>query len=432
MTLLRNKRFKIIVAILLLLIVSVSITSAIIYTSNSEENQPASFSQIESYGTTLIEDYHERLSYFMPDTFNQFAFYSNSCYTITAYKSTNFLDTAIEIEPNGEGLLYFNDVETDTKVENLLFFGNESTWTMTMTAHAERHPATILWNEHVESANLFHMGFLVEKDVSLIIKNLDINQPLFTRHFHCLILKGSNQTSAWSESAAIEDSKKIFNYDLYKALNQSEEVRQRYAEPELNKLLLDIIGKWEASIKTDSEVEYTYTQKEYDLKQVEDIAKNKYGITNSSQFVNNLLEYLKQASLPENNTVFGINDPENWIFTIIAGLEPTGIVIITSLSDKILKNTKIKQYKTALTGIFSTTLVLGLIAAFFSYPSDFNWLSIQPIIIALMWLASFLILIKVQKKIGWLRVIESENNDDKKHSQKETKNTSKPKKNKDA
>jgi len=190
---------------------------------------------------------------------------------------------------------------------------------------------------------------------------------------------------------------RIFDADLLYALNRSEEVRERYYEPQLNSRLVDILTKWNNAINSNGAVTYTLTDKEHDFSEVIRLAET-YGITNASDFVHQIYAYLKNATLPQPKTVFGINDPNNWVYTIVCGFEPVFIYIVYLVSNFIYRKHSFKRLKTILGIIFGATLIQGVLSSLLQYPLDFQWFGIQPIVIAIMWIVGFFAVEKIRKR----------------------------------
>lgn len=234
---------------------------------------------------------------------------------------------------------------------------------------------------------------------TILIRNVNIDSV----YYYCLILKGSNHTSYWNNEAALADSRRIFDVDLYHALNRSEEVRERYAEPELDSLLIGILTKWKQSIQPNSTVVYTYTQKEYDIQQVEELAKTKYHLTNSSEFINNTLSYLQYAQLPPPppaKTIFGhvVNDPDNWLYVCFLGglplLDFTFFLIIDYYQEK--RPSKLAKW---LFTIPSAILAYVLVDLLYYSPYDYRILSVQTIVVIALWICGVIAVFKIHNRL---------------------------------
>jgi len=152
-----------------------------------------------------------------------------------------------------------------------------------------------------------HPYIEVQKNGTVILLDNLVNSI----HYKCAILKGSTKVSVWSIKEAEKNAKRVFEVDLKQALITSEEIRLRYAEPEIMKLLQYIIDK----IK-DPKQEYSLLELEEDLKFIENYAKIKYKIK-SSDFVRNIFDFLEMRNIPPKK-IFGfiIYDPNNWKYLI--------------------------------------------------------------------------------------------------------------------
>ena len=163
---------------------------------------------------------------------------------------------------------------------------------------------------------------------------------------------------------------------------RSEEVRRRYAEPELNQLLLNILLKWENSINPDRSVSYTYTEKEYDITQVEELAETKYGITNSSEFINSLISYLEVTKLPPSKTIlnYEVNDPENWLYVEILGCLPIFIFMSYHFFIEYLGSKTKKKVYDYMLYIPLLLLIYILEQLILNHPYDYRLISIQTLV----------------------------------------------------
>jgi hypothetical protein len=225
--------------------------------------------QFESYAMSLISDYNQSLSYFYPETFGDFDFYSNESYEVTAYFSPNY-GTAIMFVPSENWT--FATLTVNQRVEDAIFDNYNS---LQLTRFHFQGDNTGLIAARNSNNSFIDIGMFADVGSNVLIKNVEINHIIY----NCLIIKGGNQSSYWSSTSAIIDSKRIFDADLSYALGRSEDVRERYHEPELNSLLVDILTKWSKAINSNGTVAYTLTDKEHDFSEVIRLAET-YGITN--------------------------------------------------------------------------------------------------------------------------------------------------------
>jgi hypothetical protein len=271
---------------------------------------------MDKYAKTLVSDYNQDLDFFLPPTFSYFPFYSNGSYTAKAIISSN--GTALLLYPSDTWSV--NNTVTSQRIEESVFGANNFNYP-TKFSFGDNSGIYVYGNE-VNRANMDieNIGIIINPDSSVTFRNLYINSVFY----YFLILKGSNKASYWDASTALNDSRRIFDEDLYRALNQSEAVREHYAEPELDTLLINVLTKWHNQLLSNGTIVYPDSQKAYDIQQIEELAKTKYGITNN-EFINETLTYLESVTLPtpmppQTRTTLGISDPENWIYSTLFGV----------------------------------------------------------------------------------------------------------------
>lgn len=260
------------------------------------------------------------------------------------------------------------------------------------------------------------IGMYADRGSNVLIKNVEINHVVY----NCLVIKGSNQSSTWDASSANKDAKRIFDADLLYALSRSEDVREKYYEPGIYSKLLPILTKWNNAINSNGQVTYTDTDKEHALGEVIKLAESK-GITNASDFVHKAFDYLKDANLPAPKTVFGINDPSNWGYAIVCGVQPTFSFSVIVTTRYFYKKSPSSNRKIILGFIIALILAQGGFSLILQYPYDFQWLSLQSVVIGIMWFFGLFAATKVRKWLGaWLtvrRVVkQSEKNNRSKHA----------------
>jgi hypothetical protein len=269
---------------------------------------------MEKYAQTLVSDYNKNINFFLPSNYSYFPFHSNLAYNATTIISSNY-GTALLLYPADKWS--FNNTETDQRIEEAVF-GADNLNFGTQIFFNGSGIAFESYGNYSEGIHLLikYIGFTIRANCSIIFRNVNINSvPYFF-----LILKSNNEASSWSRDAALNDSKLIFDDDLYFALNTSEAIREYHAEPELDQLLMTVLIKWHNQLLANRNETITYTpsQMEYDLEQIEEKAKNEYGITNND-FINRSLNALESVALPPpspTKTIFNfpINDPSNWIY----------------------------------------------------------------------------------------------------------------------
>lgn len=336
------------------------------------------FDDMENYAKTLIVNYNQSISFFLPAAYGQFAFYSNCSYAVTAIKSSNF-GTAMIFYPSANWS--FKAQSSNLRIEDAVFGADNSRLPVILNM-----VGTGVAFYGINFPFMTNIGFIVGNDSTMIFRDITIN----TVPYYCLIIKGSNTTSNWSSASAQNDSRLIFDSDLCQALNVSEEVRERYAEPELNEDLLKILQKWSSAFQPNSSLSYTYTQKEYDIQQVEEKARTKYGITNSSEFVDNLLRYLEYVTMPSpppQKTIFGrpVDDPDNWLYVTCLGSLPILDFAFFLIVDQRRKKRPSALAKWLFT-IPTAILAVVLIDLLYYYPYDYQVVSVQTVVVITMWI----------------------------------------------
>lgn len=366
--------------------------------------------QFEKYAKSLVSNYNESLSRFYPKTFSSFDFYSNQSYNVTAFISSNF-GTATIFTPSENWS--FKAVDVKQRVEDAIFGQDNSLQLTKFLFQGEDAGVIASRNTNI---SFVHIGMFADAGSTVLFKNVNINSVLY----NCLIIKGSNQSGYWDNSTAIRDSRRIFDADLYYALNRSEEVRMRYYEPELNARLLEILTKWDQSIQSNGKVTYTYTQKEYDIRQVEELARSKYGITNSSAFISNLIDYLENASLPPPKTILThvVNDPDNWLYVTFLGGLPICIVVTYLAFDYLRRRLHSKVFGYML-GVLLGILVVAFGDVVLGYPYDYQFLNIQTLVVVFVWVGGGFAVYETKKLLILWRPIKQNISDDTNNNSKQ-------------
>lgn len=344
---------------------------------------------MEKYAKTLISDYNQDLGFFLKPTYSYFWFYSNSSYDVRTLTSSSH-GAAVWIQQANS--LSFEHADFALRVEVGLFGGSVS-----------GHPAAVTVNGGVMffSYNSVSGAIPLVDNGTLIVEDSQVNSV----NYHFVILKGSNETSDWSVDAAKNDSKIVFENDLINALSRSEEVRERYAEPELNTRLQAVISRWRSALQSNGTVTYTRIQKDYDIKQIEELAKTEFGITNSSDFINSALAYLEAIPAPiptPTKSIFGhaVNDPDNWLYVGLLGSFPV-LMYLTYLTFDYLRNKYPSKAFKYLLGIPLAVLGVGFSDLIYGYPYDYSIVSWQSFAIVLIWSGIFWIYLLKKRLSFW-------------------------------
>ena len=156
----------------------------------------------------------------------------------------------------------------------------------------------------------------IEDSLMLVGVNVDL------KDYNLMIIKGSNKPSSWTKDSAKEEAMSLFEFDLFNAFKQSEEIREYMAYPILNELLSQILWKH----KHADEVGYDMLQYQQDLAKVRDLAVNEYHL--NSTFVDEILNWLEKI---EPEPPWWERVPYSWIFAGIIGF------FICAVGERLLK-----------------------------------------------------------------------------------------------
>ena len=358
--------------------------------------------QFESYARTLVSDYNRSLSFFSPDTFEGFDFYSNTSYDVTAFYSTDY---GAAILFNCSEVWSFHCVNSSQRVEDMIFGPINS---LELTKFNFVGDNTGIISAKNGNNSVVDIGIFVASGSNVLFKSITINSV----YYDCLIVKGANQSSYWDSTSAAKDAQRIFDADLCYALGRSEEVRERYAEPDLNAMLLRILTKWRQSVQNGN-VTYTYTQKECDLRQIEELAKTKYGITNP-EFVNDLLSYLQNVTLPPTKKIFGVtvDDPSNWLYVTVLTILSV-VIYITYLFYGYIRRKRPESDLKYLPEAVGGLLAIGLGDLIYVLPYDYQLFSIQTVVLILAVIIGVAIVYTTKRKlIAWRTTAKDNDHND--------------------
>lgn len=258
----------------------------------------------------------------------------------------------------------------------------------------------------------------------VLIENITLDSvPIFF-----IALKGSNETAYWTTEWAKNDSRYLFDNDLYLALSNSEEVRERYAEPELTALLQNVLTKWQKQLQSQGSYSYSYLQMEEDIKQIEDLAKTKYGITNSSDFINGILGYLEKMASPPTKTILGVRvaDPNNWLYVTVLAIFPIAIYV-TYLFFAYLRTKRPYSDLKHLLEVVLGLLTCGLGVLIYTSPYDYQVFSMQTVVGVLTVIVGVALMYGIKKRlIAWRAMTKQNDSEDTNNDAKtKTKNANK-------
>ncbi len=370
----------------------------------NEQETTVSSSVMDKYAKTLVSDYNKDINFFLPTNSSYFPFYSNNSYTIKAIISSNY-GTALVMSP--AETWSFNNVATTQRIEKAVFGPNNFNFATQIGFNGNGVGFSSFGNNQTRINGI---GFTVYSNSSVIFRNVNIglNGNIGGDYYHYyffLIVKGNNNTKSWNNEAALNDAKLLFDDDLYFALNNSEAVREYYAYPQLAPLITNALVKWHDQLLVNSSVSYSPAQFAYDIQQIEELAKTKYGITNNA-FVNDTLNYLESVTLPtptltQTRTILGINDSNNWIYATLCALFPNIIYGLFLIFEEINKKLSLKGLK-FMTSTVILEIVLGAIIGeqllvHYSFKSPLSLLQI--VFIIGIWIFGFFIFYSIEKKL---------------------------------
>jgi len=351
--------------------------------------------QFEKYAKSFVANYNQSLSFFYPETFSSFDFYSNQSYEVAAYFSSNY-GTAIMFVPFENWT--FTTLNVSQRVEDAIFDNYNS---LQLTKFFFQGDNTGFIAARNSNNSIIDIGMFADPGSNVLIKNVEINHVLY----NCLIIKGGNQSSYWNNASAVKDSNRIFDADLFYALNRSEEVRERYYEPELNSRLVDILTKWNNAISSNGAITYTLTDKEHDFGEVIRLAET-YGITNASDFVHRTFAYLQNATLPTpppDKQIFTVtykDDSNNVYYVTACALLPSFMFMLYSFLDFVRARYHSKDIKNWVKIATTITAVPFVASLYVERPYDYQLASIQTIVIIVLGAVLAVLTYKVKKRLS--------------------------------
>lgn len=295
---------------------------------------------MKTYMQTFLANYNKELEEnFRPQFRKYFPFYWDYQYYINATIS-NVHGAALEFTPWDHEVFESNTI--DTRVEptvfeyvdlNITSVANSTGYTVVIyTGEPSIHGLpfiTIKAYSHVffsDTIFVTNKASFVEaaEGGELFLSNVIVDGRLF----HTLIMRGSNELSAWTAEQAENDAHRFFESDLYWAFNRSEEVREYIAYPELRQLLEEIVWKRLHAEK----IGYDLFDFKEDLAKVRDLARDKYYV--STEFVDELLDYLMKIAMTPSPPPPWEVAPWSWIFAGLVG------VALTAIAAKVYKRLK--------------------------------------------------------------------------------------------
>jgi hypothetical protein len=409
----QRKQFELLVTFFIILCLSATLISPnLVFPQNTVQSQTQEYVSTESmqmYAETLIAEYDKNINQYFPTTKYNFSFFSDGSYSIKSFISSQY-GAALWFEPSN--VLSFENRYISEPVELALFGGNFSTWPLFFEPghHVTINGGTYELNGHplVQLSNVS----------SVIFRNIFVIQPNFQRNYTCVIMKGNNETSNWTLDIAKEDAIEILYTDMRVEFPVSEEVRQRYAEPELTALLQKIIGKLQNTSQP-----YSASEWKQDMQNIENIARMKYGLTEPTEFINGIIDFLNARTTgilptlaPEPTatpirTILGINDYDNWIYVTLFGCYPIFIYALFLFLKYINKKYDSEDWNFLTHDVLLQGIMISIGAGFFvlNYPYDSPLAIPQIIVVIVIAVFGIYILHKVKKKLFAWRLTRGNN-----------------------
>lgn len=289
----------------------------------------------QDYAEAFLKTYIQQVeSYFRPQYREHFDFYVNSPYNIDATVSSTH-GAAIEFMPSNEQSFSFRTVEqpielavfpdVDLNITSLDINATVFTW------GGEPSQAMFVINGTRNSFSgiiiITNKGHFLDLGVGGSVLLFDMNVD--GRYYYAMMIKGSNKPSSWTKKIAKEDAIILFEGDLFRAFEESEEIREYMAYPILEELISQIVWKHQHA----EEIGYDLLQYQEDLARVRDLAVNTYHL--NSTFVDEILNWLED--IYPKRPWYEVA-PNSWILAAIMGAIIGGLV--TSCYRRVYKSAK--------------------------------------------------------------------------------------------
>lgn len=309
----------------------IALSSLVLTTSSySASSDVVSKQDMETYVQAFLDSYNTELeANFRPQFRDLFPFSSDFTYRKNATISSN-RGAALEFSPWNQDILYYKTISTRLESAIFKYIDLNTTTVVNSTGYkvviytgdAPRGAPfiTVLSGSHVSWANTIFVTnrasfAAVAKGGELFLSNAIVDE----RHFHMLIMRGNNESSAWTSEQAEIDARIFFEMHLYRAFDQSEEFREFLAIPELSQLLEEIIQKHL------HDEQYDLSAFQEDLEEVRELAREKYHV--STEFVDELLDYLEKIALAPSPLPWWEVAPWSWILGALVSIAVTAIVM---------------------------------------------------------------------------------------------------------
>lgn len=276
---------------------------------------------MQTYAEAVITAYNENVSRYFPSSKGNFSFYSES-YSIKSFISYN--GAAIWFEPSL--ISSFENHNLSERVESI-FGGNFSRSPLFL---APSHHVMVIGGQFELNG---HPLIVLSNISSVIFEDIYVNQTNTLQAYKCVIIKGSIETGYWTSDNATDDVRELLNSDAKHAFLTSEpineEIRERYAEPELLALARNI------QYRLANDTSYMPSQFALDYKDLEYRATTKFHLPNPTGFLNELLNFLNAQTTgvlptfppeptptPSPSPTISSNQPDNWGYVILCGFYP--------------------------------------------------------------------------------------------------------------
>ena len=277
---------------------------------------------------------------FRPEYREYFDLYANPTYINVTVSSTH--GAAVEFFPSNESIFDFRT--TEQRIESAVFpdvdlniTSIDVDATVFVWQGKPSHPMIIFngtGSGFIDIIFITNKGHLLDLGIggSLFFFSVNVDG----RYYYILLIKGSNTPNAWTSYSAKEEAKKqaktFFEHDVFRAFNQSEEIREYMVYPILEELIRQIVWKHQHA----DDIGYDMLQYKEDLARVRDLAVNTYHL--NSSFVDEILAWLEDIYPEPPPEPLWEKAPYSWILAaIIGGLVTFVLARLTKRALKMLK-----------------------------------------------------------------------------------------------
>lgn len=341
---------------------------------------------MKNYAQTVIDVVNQEVNTYFPSSKGSFTFYSNVPYSVKFYSSTQY-GAALSFEPSSTPS--FEIVNSSKRIELAVFGGN---WNETALLGGDYITDFMLSGQTLTNwgGPLLRLG----NNSNGIVKNETINGVFY----NLVIIKSSNDSSAWTPELAINDVKAIMNSDVEGSFVNSEAINsQIVARYSADTVLLNR-ARYIQSQLLYNKSDYAPTQFFEDYKQLEDMARNQYHLPDPEGYLNELFKFvnaqltgilptypLQPTPTPSPSPtpvptikilMVTIDDPTNWIWVLC-------IVVFSLVDIKLLmitidtKNKHTSTFVKILFGAFTVSIGVIILDLAHQPPSNYQLISFQ-------------------------------------------------------